>query len=196
VRRLVGLERRIPFRGRRFGVRQHFSVEPWSDLVEVYWSDRVEMYVTPVAEDVVGVAQLGPPRIDFHESIAAIPELADRLRGAEPASSLRGAGPFRQRASSQVAGRVLLIGDASGYVDAITGEGLRLGFEQARLAIEAIREGRTSDYPARWRAATRDFRMLTTGLVAAAGGPLRRGIVPAARRLPGLYGDIIERLAR
>jgi len=45
-------------------------------------------------------------------------------------------------------------------------------------------------------AATRDYRLLTAGLVSAAGSPARRGIVPAAAALPALYGAIVERLAR
>jgi len=42
----------------RYGLRRHFRVAPWTDLVEVHWSARAEAYVTPVADDVVGVAVL------------------------------------------------------------------------------------------------------------------------------------------
>ena len=42
----------------RLGVRQHFKMAPWSDYVEVYWSEHAEAYVTPVADDLVGVAIL------------------------------------------------------------------------------------------------------------------------------------------
>lgn len=193
IRRAAGLER--PVRGRkRFGLRRHFTVEPWTDLIEIHWAKHAEVYVTPVAPDVVGIAILGPPKTDFDDTIAGIPALAAHLGGAEPASALRGAGPLRQRASRPSNGRVLLIGDASGYVDAITGEGLRLGFDQARLAVEHA-QGLT-DYDAGWKRTTRDFRVLTTGLVNAATSPLRGGIVPLASALPGLYGSIVERLAR
>ncbi|MBG6055168.1 2-polyprenyl-6-methoxyphenol hydroxylase-like FAD-dependent oxidoreductase [Salinibacterium sp. CAN_S4] len=194
VRRLIGLERPGPRRARRFGLRQHFAVAPWSELIEVYWTRRSEVYITPVAPDIVGVAMLGGSRTDFAETVAGIPELAERLTGAEPASSLRGAGPFRQRAARPSKGRVLLVGDASGYVDAITGEGLRLGFAQARVAVAAATGGPA--YDGQWRRVTRDFRVLTSGLVGAANSPLRAGIVPAASMLPGLYGAVVERLAR
>lgn len=194
VRRLAGLERTVTGRGRRFGLRQHFEVQPWSDLIEVHWADRAEVYITPVSPTVVGVAVLGPPKTDFTATIAALPALAARLRGARPASGLRGAGPFRQRAARPSRGRVLLVGDASGYVDAITGEGLRLGFEQARLAVQHIRMG--GGYDRAWRAATRDFRVLTSQLVGAATSPLRTAIVPLATALPGVYGSVVERLAR
>jgi menaquinone-9 beta-reductase len=193
VRRLAGLEG-VVARGRRFGLRRHFRIEPWTDLIEVHWNARVEAYVTPVAPDVVGIAMLGPQRTDFDEALAGIPELRDRLADVAPASTLRGAGPLRQTATAPSRGRVLLVGDASGYVDAITGEGLRLGVAQARAAVAAITGGPA--YDGEWRRVTRDFRVLTSGLVRAAGTPARRAIVPAARALPWLYGGIVERLAR
>ena len=195
VRRELGLERAV--RGpRRFGLRQHFAIAPWNDLIEVHWSPTVEAYVTPVSSEVTGVAVLAAPGTDFAAAIAAIPELAARLEGAEPASSLRGAGPFGQRATHPGRGRALLVGDASGYVDAITGEGLRLGFDQARVAVASIVAGRPQDYGREWRRVTRDFRVLTSGLVRAATGPLRPAIVPLAARLPRVYGAVVERLAR
>ena len=63
---------------------------------------------------------------------------------------------------------MLLAGDASGYVDALTGEGMRVGFAQARAAVAAVRAGNTEQYERAWRATTRDFRMLTSALVVAA----------------------------
>ena len=195
VRRQVGLERAV--RGsRRFGLRRHFAVAPWNDLIEVHWTREAEVYITPIAPDLTGVAVLGPPRTDFDTAVAAVPELAERLAGVDAVTEVRGAGPFRQRAAARTAGRVLLVGDASGYVDAITGEGLRLGFEQAAVAVAAVADDTPTRYEREWRRVTRDFRVLTHGLVAAAGSPLRGGIVPAASALPGLYGAIVERLAR
>jgi flavin-dependent dehydrogenase len=91
---------------------------------------------------------------------------------------------------------VLLVGDASGYVDAITGEGLRLGFAQAEAAVAAVVHGRPGRYEQDWTSITRDFRVLTSGLVLAARSPLRRAIVPLAGRLPRVYGAVVERLAR
>lgn len=193
VRKTAGLDH--PRAGaRRFGLRQHYAVAPWSDMIEVYWAENAEVYITPVADDAVGVAILGPQRTDFEATIRGIPALAARLDGAAPASSLRGAGPFRQRARRPSAGRVLLVGDASGYVDAITGEGLRLGLDQARLAVRHVTEG--LDYDAAWARSTRDFRRLTSALVLAATSPLRGAIVPTAAAIPAAYGAVVERLAR
>ena len=194
VRRLAGLELPPPRARRRFGITRHFAIEPWSDLVEIHWAPRAEVYVTPLAPDLVGVSLLGAPRTEFEETIAGIPALASRLAGRTSTRGPHGAGPFRQRASPPSRGRVLLVGDASGYVDAITGEGLRLGFEQARLAVAHATGG--ADYDGQWRRATRDFRVLTSRLVLAATSPARPAIVPLARALPGLYGSVVEKLAR
>ena len=196
VRRLTGLERPVAVRGRRYGVRRHFHAEPQTDLIEVYWTPTVEAYVTPVGGGVVGIAMLGRKGLDYEGALAAIPRLASLVKGAEPASELRGAGPFRQRTTKRTLGRVLLVGDASGYVDAITGEGIRLGLAQAEDAIASIAGDDPKSYERAWMQRTRDFRALTAGLVAVANSPLRGAIVPAASALPRVFGAIVERLAR
>jgi flavin-dependent dehydrogenase len=195
VAKLVGLSIAAkPARRRRFGLRQHFLQEPWSDLIEVHWNALGEVYVTPTAEGLVGIAVLARQGTNFEDAVAASPELHARL--GEPATPLRGAGPFGQRTSARTAGRVLLVGDASGYVDAITGEGLRLGFDQARVAIAAVVEGSPRAYERDWVRVTRDFRVLTTGLARAASSPAHGAIVPLARALPWVFRGVVERLAR
>jgi flavin-dependent dehydrogenase len=201
VRRLVGLERSARRRTerRRFGLRRHFELDPWTDLVEVHWVPDAEAYVTPLAGGRVGVAVLGPPRTDFDAVLARMPELSNRLAGARGADSLLGAGPLHQRTSARRAGRVLLLGDASGYVDALTGEGIRVGLAHARAAVESIlpANGRPgASYGREWARVSRDFRLITSGLLAAAQSPLRPLIVPAAVVLPAAFGAAVERLAR
>jgi flavin-dependent dehydrogenase len=194
----LGLSKATSSRGshRRFGLRQHFRLSPWSDLIEVHYTRDAEIYITPVADDEVGVAILGPKGLNLHRALAAVPELAQRLEGATPTSALRGAGPFPQKTTRRTSGRVLLVGDSSGYVDAITGEGLRVGFEQARCATSAITAGDPDQYEKTWKHSTRNFRVLTTGLAMAATSPLRPAIVPLAKTLPGVFGHIVNRLAR
>jgi flavin-dependent dehydrogenase len=146
VRRLAGLEG-PPARRPRFGVRRHFARPPWCSRVEVWWDDAGEAYVTPVGACEVGVALLAggaPPRFD--ELPRRFPALARRLAGAPVASVERGAGPLEQRVLGVARGRLVLVGDAAGYVDAITGEGLALAFRQAVALAEVIR----SDAPAAW----------------------------------------------
>lgn len=192
----LGLIRPSKKRGRRYGLRQHFAVSPWSSFIEVYYAGSAELYVTPVDENTVGIAVLGPKGVNLGETVAAIPEISRHLHGAKSVSELRGAGPFPHRVRKARVGRVLLVGDAAGYVDAITGEGLRVGFAQAREAITAIADNRLGSYPRRWRAVTREFRVLTRGLVLLASSPLRGSIVPLARALPAVFGMVVNRLAR
>lgn len=163
-------------------------------MVEVHWGRRVEAYVTPVAPDLVGVAMLGPLGMRFPAALAEVPELAARLAQAPVAGPLLGAGPLRQRSCRRTCGPIRLVGDAAGYVDALTGEGLRVGFAQAAAAIRHLDD--PSSYERAWRQATRDYRLLTSGLVRWAASPARPAIVPLAVALPGVYGTIVNRFAR
>ena len=91
---------------------------------------------------------------------------------------------------------MLLVGDAAGYVDALTGEGLGLAFGAAELLIDCVINGRPQDYDRQWRHLTRRYRMLTAGLVrAAAYGPARSRIVPAAKAMPTVFTGIVNLLA-
>jgi menaquinone-9 beta-reductase len=196
-----GLRRQLGLAGRphpvaRFGLRRHFRVRPWSSVVEVHWTPAGEVYVTPVDRDLVGVAVLGTRGSDYHAVLRQASALSARLAGAAPVSELRGAGPLWQRTNRRTQGRVLLVGDASGYVDALTGEGIRLGLAQAHAAVAAVVVDRPEDYERQWRRLSRDYRLLTTALVSAASHPaVRRHIVALAARLPRVYGGIVERLA-
>ena len=194
LRRELGLGRH-PHPVSRYGLRRHFRVTPWTDLVEVHWTSAGEIYVTPVDRELVGVAVLGARGTDYDAVVGQAGELSGRLAGARPVSELRGAGPLRQRTSRRTRGRVLLVGDASGYVDALTGEGIRLGLAQACAAVAAVIAGRPDTYERDWRRLSRDYRLLTTALVSAAVRPaIRRRIVPLAVRLPQVYGSLVERL--
>ena len=88
--RELGLALPAPKARRRYGQRRHYAVEPWSDLIEVHWTRAGEIYVTPTADGMVGLSLLARQGTHFDEAIAAAPELAARIRGAEPASALRG----------------------------------------------------------------------------------------------------------
>ena len=197
VAKEAGMARAIaPRKTKRFGIRQHFAIAPWSDLIEVFYTKNAEVYVTPVSESEIGVAILGPKNTDYLATIEAVPELKQRLQGIPISSKRAGAGSFPQETKSRRKGRVLLVGDASGYVDAITGEGLRLGFAQANLAVGLIATGQTERYERGWRKVSRNFRILTRGLVVLANSRLRFAIVPLSARFPALFGFVVERLAR
>lgn len=194
IRRGLGLDRPVDG-SRRHGLRRHFAVAPWSDCVEVHWSPSAEAYVTPLAPDLVGVAVLTSRRGSFEQHLAAFPALLDRLpTGA--AGPVRGAGPMRQRVRARVAGRVLLVGDAAGYVDALTGEGLSLALAGAAALVGCVRADRPEAYERAWRSVTRRHRVLTHALVWARGrSALAPHIVPAAAHLPPLFSALVNRLS-
>ena len=195
VRRMVGLQG-VPSRRRRYGLRCHAAAAPWSSYVDVHWGAHAEAYVTPVAPDQVGIAVLSERSGDFDTVLNGFPELRERLAGAA-LSKVRGAGPLRQRSTRRVAGRVLLVGDAAGYVDALTGEGIALGLAQARAAVDAVRAGSPERYESAYRRLGRRHDLLTRGLLAASGhSVVRRGVVPAAAALPWVFGAAVDQLAR
>jgi flavin-dependent dehydrogenase len=194
VRRQLGLEARSRS-ARRYGQRCHVATPPWTRFVEVHWSAVAEAYVTPVGQDRVGVAVLSSRRRPFRELLDSFPTLGPRLDGL-PRSQVRGAGPLRQRSRRRVAGRALLVGDAAGYVDALTGEGIALGLAQARAAVAAIAAGDPGRYERDWRRLTWRHDLLTRGLLAATRhGPVRTRIVPAAIALPRVFEAAVNQLA-
>ncbi len=194
IRSSLGLD--LPTRGRRrWGIRRHYDIAPWSDTVEVYWARDTEAYVTPVADDRVGVAILKSEQGKFGDHLLEFPALTERLDGV-PHGRDRAAGPLRQRVRSRAAGRVLLVGDAAGYVDALTGEGMGIAFGGAELAVKAVLADAPGDYDRQWRAMSRRYRALTAGLLYAGRiAPVRRMVVPAASALPKAFGGIVNLLA-
>lgn len=221
VRRLLGVEL-PPVHLPRFGLRRHFAVAPWSAHIEVHFTARAEAYVTPVADDQVGVAILfeaggdggpglegdggragagapnaaGGPRARFDALLEQFPQLRARLRAAEPVTPVRGAGPFEHRVKRHVVGNVLLVGDAAGYLDPLTGEGVALGTATAEAAIEALRAEDPASYERRYRAITHRYFTLTAALLGVAHHPhLQRPFIRLAHALPGLFDATLGALA-
>jgi menaquinone-9 beta-reductase len=177
----IASQRVPPF---RYGLRQHFRVPSWTDHVEVYWSARSEAYVTPVGRDEVNVAVLwqdearagGNERSGAPDLFATFPELARRLAGALPAHDARGYGPLRVDVPVPATDGLVLLGDAAGYVDAVTGEGVGLAIAKARAlarvvapallaAREQLRVRHLAPYLAEARRLERHHILLTTMLL-------------------------------
>lgn len=192
VRQSAGLQGKANG-ARRYGLVGHFDIEPWSTDVEVYWGSSGEAYVTPVSEHEVGVALLGRAGATFDDRLNALPALRHRLVGARRVGRTTGAGPLRRVATMPGRGRVMLVGDAAGYVDALTGEGLAVGFVGAQLAVEAASTGAFEKYPNAWIQATRRMRWSTDALVRGTQRlPLRRSLLPMAATLPGTFARAVR----
>ena len=181
---------------RRWGIRRHFQIAPWSDCVEVHWSPKTEAYVTPVSDNCVGIAVLTSSRGGFAQHLSAFPALVDRVNGHSHDRD-RAAGPLRQKVRGRVAGRVMLVGDAAGYIDALTGEGMGIAFGAAERLVGCVVAGRPGDYDRQWRQMSRRYRMLTAGLLRATeSAVVRSRIVPAAEALPKVFSMMVNQLAK
>ena len=133
---------------KRFATRRHYRVRPWSDHVELYWGHRAQAYVTPIAREEVCIVVTATRAEDcaFASLLQDCPQLAQWLAGAELASRERGAITQMHWLRSVYSRNVALVGDASGGVDAITGEGLRLALRQSIVLAEAMERGNLSSY--------------------------------------------------
>jgi menaquinone-9 beta-reductase len=127
----------------RVTTRRHYRVRPWTEYMEIYWAERIQAYVTAVSREEVCIVTLGetPEAADFDHVLNLLPVLRERLSGAELTSRERGAVTAMQLLPRVWQGSVALVGDASGGVDAITGEGLRLAFQQSHALAEAMHAG-------------------------------------------------------
>lgn len=192
----------------RYGLRRHFAIKPWTDFVEVYWSRYAEAYVTPVDENLVGVAILFGDELReklsaandtdkslkfYARALAEFPEL--NMRCINPASTIRGAGPFKTVLSKQQCGRILLAGDAAGYLDPITGEGIRLGLKTGMAAVDAISSGNVDAYSRNWQKSIRAYWSGTSALLwLRRQEVLRKLMIPTLKAIPPLFSHILARI--
>jgi len=133
----------------RYGFRRHYRVRPWADFVEVYWGPGCQMYVTGVAHDEMLIGLLTrDPRMRLKDALPHFPELERKLEGAATLSEERGAITVARRLRRVYRGNIALIGDASGSVDAITGEGMGLAFRQALALADALVADNLDQYQA------------------------------------------------
>lgn len=151
VRRWAGLD--ACHRPRlRYAFRQHFRVAPWTDHMEVHWGGRCQGYATAVSGNQVCVALASHnPNLRLEEGLRDLPWLKKRLEGAEAVTTERGAITGNRRLKDVWRGNVALIGDAAGTVDAITGEGLGLAFNQAVALAKCMESGDLTPYQAEHR---------------------------------------------
>lgn len=140
LRKVVGLDD-VRLLGHRYGFRRHYRTAPWTRKVEVHWSNCGQLYITPTATDEICVALLtSNPKMRLRDAIRQFPQVAERLRGCSTATREQGAVTSTARLRSVQKGRIALLGEASGSVDAITGEGLSIAFAQANALVHAIKK--------------------------------------------------------
>jgi menaquinone-9 beta-reductase len=191
VRRWAGLERKSEHT--RVAFRRHYRLSPWSEFMEVYWGARCQIYVTPVASEEVCVTVASrDPQMRLDKALKMFPDLGSRLLGAQCSSAERGAVSATSRLRRVHTGRIALVGDASGAVDCITGEGLGLAFRQAEVLAECLAIGDLRRYQREhmrlsWRPALMSRLLLALDWRAR----LRRRVMRAFNSDPRLFSRMV-----
>jgi flavin-dependent dehydrogenase len=180
VRHWAGLGASTHYR-RRYAYRRHFRVPPWSSRMEVHWGNESQAYVTPLGPDQICLAVVSrDPSLRVETGLEAFPALRARIGHAIPLSSERGAATSMHSLRRVYRRRVALVGDASGGVDAITGEGLGLSFRQAAALADAVAQGDLESYQREHRRLAWRPNFMARGLLMLDGRPwLRRRVLRA-----------------
>jgi len=202
TRRALGLEAPAPKRI-RFGVGAHFDHASREDpFVEVFLGAGYELYTTPVSPTRTNVALLTDE--DYLRSalqgrleeglLEALRESSGRgpaLAEAERVGKVRTIGPLAHQALRAHAQGMILVGDAAGALDPITGEGLSIGLATSAIAAEVLGGAfAANDFSARRLAAwTRRRRQAIRGLET-----FTRALLFLSER-PELAGRAIRNLA-
>lgn len=220
VARSLGLLRENP-RMRRFAVRGHWDgMEALSDVGEMHGGGGGYCGVAPLSPALANVtfvldkADLVPAGADlegfYRDALHRFwPRLAERLGRARLLEPPRAIGPLALDCDAVAAPGAVLVGDAAGFYDPFTGEGITLALRTADLAAREIdkalaRPGtgpvpRLAGYERARAAATRDkFRFnrlvqVAVGWPAAANAIARRLArrPDLADRLVGVAGDFL-----
>lgn len=193
VRRWAGLTAGRDYK-HRIGVRRHFSIRPWSELVEVYWGPRTQLYVSPVGANQIGVALLSKDPVgDFASALQDFPELKRKLGSVCSTSDVKGAPLVTRSLKSVTHGRFALVGDASGSVDAVTGEGIGMAFRQALALGRALASDDLSMYEAaHCHIRKRPHLMARTMLLMDSSAWLRHRALRALAANPSLFRRLLS----
>ena len=192
VRFWAGLD--AGFRPRlRYAFRQHFRVAPWTNHMEVYWGARCQAYAIAVDGEQVCVALAShDPGLRLEDGLKELPALSARLQGAETLSTERGAPTGNRTLRDVWRGNVALIGDASGTVDAITGEGMGLAFRQAVALADCLEAGELDRYQVEHRRLTVRPRWMARLMLNLDRRPrLQRRTLQAFRQHPEIFRRLL-----
>lgn len=162
TRRRLGLQQ-VSGERRRYAFRRHYRIAPWSSHMELHWGPKCQIYITPVGQDEICVVSMSRnPKLRLDDALAHFPSVREHLIDTETASRERGALTVSRKLRRVCQNGGALIGDASGSVDAITGEGLCLAFSQALSLASAIKSGNLKNYEAEHRSLSRRPRLMAS----------------------------------
>jgi geranylgeranyl reductase family protein len=147
VARMAGVERPVRF-PRRLGLVAHYAGDPGlTDHGEMHVGRGYYVGLAPLPDGQLNVGMAlqmdgrAPAAERFDAAIAGLPAVAGRLAGRQRLTPIRGASPIGHRVADVAGPGWLLVGDAAGFVDPFTGEGIHRALRSARAATDAIARG-------------------------------------------------------
>lgn len=144
VAHLLRVERPVRFPRRLGLVAHHAGVADLADHGEMHVGDGYYVGLAPTPGGELNVGMALPlagsrsARERFEAAIAGLPAVASRLADSPRLSPIRGAAPIGHRVADVAGAGWLLVGDAAGFVDPFTGEGIHRALRSARAATAAI----------------------------------------------------------
>ena len=163
--------------------------------MEIYWGDGCQIYVTPVDVNEVCVALVSrTPELRLADALDRhFPFLRERLPAGSEVSRERGAVTGNVSLQAVTRGNVALVGDASGSVDAIAGEGICLSFRHAEALAQAMAKGDLSGYnSAHRRLSRRPHLMASTMLQLDRGQLFRSSAMSVLSGQPWIFQKLLE----
>lgn len=177
----------------RYGFRRHYRIAPWSDHIEIHWGTGCQIYVTPVSPNEVCIALLcRDAHLRLVSALPQFPELQRKLAVAEFSSTERGAITASRRLRRVYRDNTVLIGDASGSVDAIAGDGLCLSLQQATALAVSLASGDLSAYQAEHRRLERRPVLMARLMLSLDRFPtIRPRALRAMAREPAIFANLL-----
>jgi flavin-dependent dehydrogenase len=167
ARVVVGADGRASVVAQRLGCRRPHSLRRMAlmtyvsgladcrELGEIFVDPPDYAILNPIGPDrvnlglVVPLSHAAPWSGRLHDFLAArvrqLPHLARRLAGASRVAPIRALGPLALRVAPPRAAGVVLVGDAAGFYDPFTGEGIFTALRSAELVAVTIARALRSD---------------------------------------------------
>lgn len=132
--------------GSRVGASIHYDIKPWSKNVEVWWSEELEAYVTPLSSESISIIFMWDnkksPRTPctLQELLSHFPALQILLNYpiSHPRGQLQFLSNLPHKAITAATKNIFLIGDAALFYDGITGEGITLALTEVEILYKLL----------------------------------------------------------